>query len=453
MSASIRFEVDGLPAINITVDIGTFTLSSVHDRNHLTISYDVMWFCVMYTVLHISGHIVCSTCSSHAVFESKSTYHRICDRCFVPTIPTTKTDKSPTEETCCARSRRLSDLSHSRSPLSPVLRPRSSPSMVDEDGSLHNLRPLSPPHQNNQHLNQKIGAVQDTKRKLTITYHQSMHSVSDHDVPSTPYWVNRRDLLVRGYLRRLRLQDANDRNPAKQRLPWLPQDIIGTLIEWSFINDVWKQYGKHSEDHIAISDSAQSIQRISRSNEHCYYGFGRDVVTSDLICDGSRGIKTWNVRLDTTDYYTNNYCSMIIGVAEQSKVNWIKSLLGDFTYGCYRGYGLRVAERCRFVHQHANQPIFINKGSLKKGDLIRVTLDLSGNGPHGMDAKDSKYGSLGFVFEDGYGTEIEYGLNDEFGWMGRRRHIAFDRVPRNRAYVLVVGLYCQNKLTFVEQCN
>lgn len=402
------------------------------------------------------------------MFESKSTYHRICDRCFDQTAKS-DTPKGETRESCCTgtctRSRCLSDLSP-RSPLSPVIRPLSTPTIVDEDGSLHNLRPLSPPNQKNQNNpnNPKLGAVQDTKRKLTITYHQSMHSVSDHDVPPTPYWVNRRDLLVRGYLRCLRLQHtnsgedskrctkandskhSNDSNDSNQRLPWLPQDIIGTLIEWAFINDVWKQYGKHSDGHIAISDSAQSIQRISRSNEHCYYGFGRDVVTSDTLCGDGQGIKRWNVRLDKIDYYTNNYCSMIIGVAEQSKVNWIKSLLGDFTYGCYRGYGLRVAERCRFVHQHANQPIFINKGSLKKGDVIRVTLDLSG-----QKAGDSKYGSLGFVFEDGYGTEIKYGLNEEFAWLGRRKHIAFDRIRRDRAYVLVVGLYCQNKLTFVEQ--
>lgn len=135
---------------------------------------------------------------------------------------------------------------------------------------------------------------------------------------------------------------------------------------------------------------------------------------------------------------------MLIGVAEQSKVSWIKSLLGDFTYGCYRGYGLRVAERCRFVHGHSNQPIFMNKAGLKKGDLIRVTLDLSGS---------RKYGTLRFGFEDSCGNEIEYGVNEKFGWNGTRKHVAFDNIRRDRAYVLVVGMYSRNKLTFVEECK
>jgi len=373
------------------------------------------------------GHIVCGTCSGHAVFESKSTYHRICDRCF------NQTTKSKTKKS--SKGKRESSKLHSRSrhlstpittPRSPVLRPLSTPSIVDED---RRLCPLSPP-------NNKTGSVQDKKRKLTITYHQSSHPEwSESDILTKPYWENRRDILVRGYLRG---------QYRENEIPWLPQDIVNTLIEWSFINDVWKQYGgNHCDDHISITNSALSICRVSKSNEHCYYGFGRDVVTTDHI-------KTWNVRLDKVDYYTNNYCSMIIGVAEVGKVNWIKSLLGDFTYGCYRGYGLRVAERCRFVHQHSNQPIFISKGSLKKGDIIRVTLDLSTSGGNG---EDSKYGSLGFAFEDGYGNNIQYGMNEEFGWMGHRKHIAFEKVRRDRAYVLVVGMYCQNKITFVEECN
>eukprot|EP01084_Bolivina_argentea_P046862 86327_1 len=336
------------------------------------------------------GHIVCALCSNHAIFDTqnKSNYHRICDICYKNTIKKLKSSKNNTTTT----------------PKKPLTEP------LKSEPNIRKSPPASP-----------LLSMIESKPKLEIDY--QIHNSSDKytDPNAHKYQVNRRDTLVSGFIR---LHKANIN---------LPIDMINLIIKWAFINDILKQYSNQS--HLLISNSAQSIERISDNNQHCYYSFGNSIVYNNTI-------KQWIIRIDKINYYTNNYCSMLIGIAQYNKINWIKSLLGDFTYGVYKGYGLRVAMKSKFIHAHQKEDIYIQNGCLRKGDIIKIKLDLS---------KKNK-GKLYFNFEDSCGKAIKYGLDDNLKWLGMEKCLAFDNIDKHKKYVLVIGMYCQNKVTFLEEC-
>lgn len=331
--------------------------------------------------------------------------------------------------------------------------PATSPSSSHSSASSHNPTSSSPPKpRRNQLLDILSSTVSNpksfevapksastnipqtienkSKSKLIIDYQTTpkMQPLSG-DGESYKYWINRRDVIVKAYLNLLKRAKI---------IPSLPKDIVNMIISWASINDTWKLYGDTVITHIKMSQSSQCIERITESHEHCYYSFG-----SDIIKTGN--IKEWKIRIDRVEYYTNNYCSMIIGIVETNKINWIKSLLGDFTYGVYKGYGLRVAIKSRFVHQHTKKQIFIENGNLRKGDIVKIKLDL-----HNKSNPSSKYGALSYSFEDGSGRNINYGLDNDCKWLGLPKNVAFDKIKKDRSYSLVVGMYCRNKLTFLE---
>ena len=288
---------------------------------------------------------------------------------------------------------------------------------------------------NHNHTNNNNSAIHENTSKLVIDYQTTPEiAVDDENENRDKYWINQRDILVNGYIHH---QQKLNKIPLS-----IPKDIINMIISWSFTNDIWCQYGIHVSKHMDVLMSKQTIERVTDCHQHCYYSFGQDKI------DKNSGIKEWKIKIDKIEYYTNNYCSMLIGIVETNKINWIKSLLGDFTYGVYKGYGLRVAIKSRFVHQHSKRQIFMKTGNLRKGDIIKMKLDLSS-----QNNKNDKYGKLLYQFEDGCGDNIQYGINDEFKWLGLPQNVAFDKINRHKSYSLVVGMYCRNKLTFLEDCN
>jgi len=249
------------------------------------------------------------------------------------------------------------------------------------------------------------------------------------------YWINRRDLLVSGYIR------AHQRHLEGTATLHLPVDIIQLVVNWCLLNDTWQQYGEFIADHMRISHNRQCIERVSNNAAHCYYCFGGEVIDKKYCTE--YGVKRWRLRIDHSEYYTKNYCSMLIGIVETAKINWIKSLLGDFTYGVYKGYALRVATKSRFVHQNHKRSIYLQSGQLRKGDVLSIELDLRGQ----------THGRLKYKFEDQCGAKIAYGIDAEYRWLGSPKYVAFDRIDVHKKYTLVVGMYCRNKVSFLEPCK
>ena len=252
------------------------------------------------------------------------------------------------------------------------------------------------------------------------------------------YWINRRDILVTGYIRK--------------KHPKLPKDIILMIINWTFINDLWQNINNNKD--MMITNNQQTIERISKCSRNCYYGFGHEIITKSSY----KQMKKWKIKINKIEYLEDNDCSLLIGIIESKKINWIKSnkFLGDFTYGVYGGYALKIASnKSYFVHKHKKQLIYLENGKFKKNDIISIKLDLSNKNitnNHNKNPNNTKYGKLKFKFKENDGTEIKYGLNSEYKWENTKYTI-FNNIDINKKYNLIIGMYCRDKITFIESYN
>jgi len=377
------------------------------------------------------GNIVCESCSKNTVFDDTNRApHRICDVCCQDDC--NSDSKQIIEPDCNATHHHDAD---SRPPGQPQPKTRSmavavpptavkshrhSSLSISSAYPCEKTAPVPLPRRCNTFPMDK-----KTHYKLAMNIWDARPPLSRRKMSQTvdnKYWVNCRSLLVFGYLRAESIA--------------LPSALAHIIVSCIFLNDAWQQFDNVSNaDRMLISNASQTIERITHNIRHCYYAFGSHVVSA-----GTR--KRWRLRIDAIEYYTNNHCSMLVGVVEASKMQWVRTLLGDFTYGAYKGYALRIARDTCFVHQHVTKNIHLQTGFLRKGHIIHVDLDLRSD--------DAKYGLLRYKFEDECGANISYGLNAQLKWLGARKCVAFDKIDKKKSWILVVGLCCKNKLTFLE---